>query len=241
MDNGTAITEQLFGEPIADIRRWSRNDRWLEGIIDTGRYPAMGIAQTDSELEEIGRLRYDLFIDRDGKRYAHADHETKTFLEPIEKISLNFVARAQNRCAVAVRATWANDTIVDPHLEQVVAYADLDPETLHQTIVNSRLAARPSTIARSLITPLFQCMFTVALQANARFCMAATRSGLIPLFERFGFYQLNHRRPYFDEVAGWMSVLVLDLHDRERLLRTDSPYLLVYDEFYSQCQDRKHL
>ena len=67
--------------------------------------------------------------------------------------------------------------------------------------------------------------------AKARFCLAAARSELIPLFERFGFYQLNRRRPYFDEVAGWMNVLLLDLHDRERLTKSGSPFVAVYDEF----------
>lgn len=241
MGEAIAFTDQIGGLPVAEIQPWPKDNRWPEGIIDAARYPEMEIARTGAELEEVGRLRYELFIKRDGKRYAHADHNNKVFLEPIDKISLNFMARVQNKCSVAVRATWANDTVVDPHLEQVVAHADLDDETLDQTIVNSRLASHPSMAARSLIAPLFQSMFRVALLANGRFCMAATRSSLIPLFERFGFYQLEHRRPYFDEVAGWMSVLLLDLHDRERLKRANSPYLRVYDEFYPQDQGRNQL
>ena len=216
-------------------------NRWPDGIIGAACYPEMGVAQTDAELEEVGRLRYDLFIERDGKAYEHADHANRVFLEPIDQVSLNFVARARDRCAVTVRATWANDTVVDPHLEQVVAHANLSSEILDQTIVNSRLAALPTMAARSLITPLFRLMFRVALFANGRFCIAAARTQLIPLFERFGFYQLESRRPYFDEVAGWMSVLLLDMHDRARLVLTGSPYLCIYDEFYSQEQRRKSL
>ncbi|BCB19226.1 hypothetical protein [Bosea sp. ANAM02] len=231
MDDGITFTEPLAALPVVETRRWTRDNRWPEGIIDPDRYPEIAIARTDGEMEEVGRLRYALFVERDGKRYAHADHTNKVFLEPIDKISLNFVARARDKCAVAVRATWAHDTIVDPHLEQVVAHADLAPEVLDTVIVHSRLVVRRSMSARGLLPVLFQSMFRGARMANARFCLAATRSELIPLFERFGFCQLDRRRPYFDEVAGWMNVLLLDLHDRERLTKSESPFVAVYDEF----------
>lgn len=210
---------------------WLGADRWPEEIIDAVRFPGMGVARTVQHMMEIGRLRYELYIERDRKRYAHADHEARTFLEPVDRLSLNFLARIRGLSAITVRATWAGDAILDPHLEQLVAHIDLKPDDFDQTIVNSRLAAQPSTAAWSLITPLFQSMFIVAHRVGARFCVAATRSPLIPLFERFGFYQLEGRRPYFDETAGWMSVLLLDLRDRDRLARTRSPFLAVYDEF----------
>lgn len=238
MDEGGAIAGQPAGWPVPRFFQEYETRRWPEGVIDELRYPAMGVAQTEEDLAEIGRLRYELFIDRDGKRYAHANHETKTFLEPVDQLSLNFIARLQGRCAVAVRATWANDTIADPHLEQVVAQANLDAGALDRTIVNSRLAARPSMSARNLIPSLFQSMFKVALGADARFCIAATRPGLVSLFERFGFYPVDCRRPYFDEVAGWMSVLLLDLHDRSHLAKTSSPFLTVYDELISRNRER---
>lgn len=228
MDDGAAIAGDLAELSTPDFARL-RTDRWPKDIIDTTRYPALGIARTQRDMSEIGRLRYELFIGRDGKRYAHADHEARMFLEPIDHLSLNFIARLRGKCAVTVRATWASDAIVDPHLEQVVAHADL--EMLDRTIVNSRLAVEPSMTARGLIPVLFQSMFRGARMANARFCVAAARSSLIPLFERFGFYQLERRRPYFDEVAGWMSVLLLDLHDRDRLTKPGSPFFAVYDEF----------
>lgn len=239
MDDGAAIVGDLVDLSTPEYA-WLGDDRWPRDIVDTPRYPAMDVARTQQEMSEVGRLRYELFIGRDGKRYVHADHEARMFLEPIDRVSLNFIARMRGKCAVTVRATWASDAIVDPHLEQVVAHADLDLEALDRTIVNSRMVAQPSTSARSLIQPLFQCMFMVALRADARFCLAATRSALIPLFERFGFHQLARPRPYFDEVAGWMSILVLDLHDRERLVRADSPYLPIYDEFHSRNRSRNY-
>lgn len=81
--------------------------------------------------------------------------------------------------------------------------------------------------------------------ANARFCLTVTRSELIPLFERFGFYQLDRRRPYFDEVYGWMNVLLLDLCDRKRLTKFRSPFHAVYplrvcDEAYLRALGGDH-
>lgn len=204
---------------------------WPGDLVDTARYPRIGVARSNRDLFRIGRLRYELFATRDGRPCRHADHAARILLEPIDRLSLNFSARAKGRCVATVRATRANDAMLDPCLEQVVAHADLGTDDLDLSVVLSRLAVPRSMAASVLIPTLFRSMLRGAHLADVRFCLAAAPPTVIPLLALFGFRSLHRRRPYFDEAAGWISVLILDLHDRKRLAETRSPLLGAYDTF----------
>jgi hypothetical protein len=73
-------------------------------------------------------------------------------------------------------------------------------------------------------------MFRCARIVKANFCVASTRHELIPLFKRFGFKESKSKNQYYSNKAGWMSVLMLDINDRNYLQKTQSPFLTVFDE-----------
>jgi hypothetical protein len=202
---------------------------WPGGLLDTVGHPGIGFARTRQDFLALGRHRYELFAAHGVGIQARMDHANRLFLEPVDQLSLNFMARFKGRIVAAVRATWANDAILDPSLEQVLAHADLGAEELERSIIHSRLAVERTLSARSLIPALFRAMFHCAQATDVRFCLAAAPPRLTPLLERFGFRLLERRRPYFDETGGWMSVLLLDLDDRRRLVETRSPLLAACD------------
>ena len=68
MDDGIAIDEGLRGGSVPGSLACRAGQRWPEGIIDPIRFPAMGIAQTSAEMAAVGRLRYELFIERQAIR-----------------------------------------------------------------------------------------------------------------------------------------------------------------------------
>jgi hypothetical protein len=85
----------------------------------TAPISSIRLAETGEELLQIGRLRYALFVERDGKPYRHADPARRVFLEPIDDCSLNFFATIGNDCVAAVRLTRALDTPCDGQLSRL--------------------------------------------------------------------------------------------------------------------------
>jgi hypothetical protein len=213
-----------------DIRAFARSKRhdasasWLGRWPDAGLpplHPAVSVASHDSDLLGIGRLRYELYIARDGKAYRNADHIELTFLEPIDVVSLNFQARVDDKLLAAVRLVRADDALLDPHLRLLVeAY---QPECLESTVVCSRFAVRPEHRARALIKPLFIEVYRIGLLSGARHCILGTRDDLTAIFERFGFRRTDAELR--DPVASHIHVLDLDLDDADHMRSVNSPLL----------------
>lgn len=195
--------------------------RWPADIKT--QHPAIDIARQEADLNDIGRLRYELYIERDGKRYASVERGARKFLEPIDRVSLNFHARHSGRLMSTVRLVRAEDAILDPHLGLLVeAYR---PRDITRTVVNSRLAVLPEHRARALIIPLFKEVYRCGLLVGAKECLIGTRDELVPIFERFGFARTD--TVVVDPVAKHMNVLCLQVDDIDHLTRINSPLLLV--------------
>lgn len=202
--------------------RHDPNDEWL------GRWPAaatapvsehISIARSAPELDDIAQLRYALYIERDGKRYAAVDHAARKFIEPIDQVSLNFQARIDGRLLSSVRGTRAEDALHDEHLRLLLE--EYPPGCIAGTVVCSRFATREEHRARSLIKPMFQAVFSAGLNAGARNCILGTRIELIGMFERFGFKRTN--RYVRDPVASDIHVLHFDMRDIAYMRSIDSP------------------
>ena len=97
------------------------------GRGQAGRTPAESRYLSDDlgTLRAIGRLRYDLFIERDGKKYEHADHRNRLFLEPVDFVSLNFSTGTKDSRVLSVRLTHAHDTRDDNHLTLIGMHSGL--------------------------------------------------------------------------------------------------------------------
>jgi len=201
----------------------SWRQRWPAGALPAPS-GAVSVAQDAAALEAIGRLRYDLYIARDGKAYAHADHARRCFLDVVDGVSLNFQARRGGRPVAAVRLTWAEDAVRDLQLARLVKAAGLRRPS--GVVLNSRFVVDPSPGSRRLIIPMLQQTYRAGLIAGARICYLATRPQLAGIFERFGFRFTG--ATFDDQVAGLMHVLRLDLHDLEHLVSSGSPLLPIF-------------
>jgi predicted GNAT family N-acyltransferase len=185
------------------------------------------ISRTDRELMQIGRLRYELFIERDGKPYRGADKERRLFLEPVDKCSLNYFGTIGNDCVIAVRSTRAEHVKCDERLSRVVEKSELASDRIATTVVYSRFVVRERIRARLPIPALFRLAYQTALSSGMSHAILAARPSLVPIFERFGF--VAEATAFLDEIAGPMVIMTLDLLDRGRLAKVDA--LPDYDKF----------
>jgi predicted GNAT family N-acyltransferase len=193
---------------------------------------SIAIATTDQELRQIGRLRYELFVERDGKSYRDADKDQRLFLEPVDRCSLNFFGTIEDECVVGVRSTRVEDAGGDQQLCRLVEQSALPVDQTLTTVICSRLVVCDRIRARLLIPELFRHVYRAALSSGMTHGILAARPSLIPIFERFGFRAASSA--YLDEIAGPMVIMKLDLLDRDHMARSGSPLLPDYDEFVSR-------
>jgi predicted GNAT family N-acyltransferase len=193
---------------------------------------SIAIARTGQELLQIGRLRYQLFVERDGKSYRDADKDRRLFLEPVDKCSLNFFGMIENDCVVAVRSTWVRDAGCDQQLCRLVEQSALPADQTSTTFICSRLVVCERIRARLLVPELFRHVHRAALSSGMTHSILAARPSLIRIFERFGFVVASSA--YLDEIAGPMVIMKLDLLDRDHRARTGSPLFPDYEDFVSR-------
>jgi predicted GNAT family N-acyltransferase len=193
---------------------------------DRSREPSavssIAIAKTDQELLQLGRLRYELFVERDGKSYRAADKDQRLFLEPVDKCSLNFFGTIGNDCVVAVRSTKVQDSGCDERLSRIVAQSALPSDQISATVIYSRFVVCERIRARLLIPELFRLAYRTALSSGMRHSILAARPSLIPIFERFGF--VAGSTAFLDEIAGPMVIMKRDLLDRDHVARSASSF-----------------
>jgi predicted GNAT family N-acyltransferase len=186
----------------------SRNDDDNAEHTAPGAF-SVAISKTEPELMQIGRLRYDLFVERDGKSYRAVDMEQRLFLEPVDECSLNFLGTIEGDCVIAVRSTRAEDAKADERLWRIVEKSHIAADRIPTTVIYSRFVVRERIRARLLIPALFHLAYQTALSSGMSHALLAARPSLVPIFERFGF--VAESTAFLDEIAGPMVIMTLDL------------------------------
>lgn len=187
------------------------------------------IAETHQDLQRIGRLRYSLFVAKDGKSYPCADHENQCFIEPIDHKSLNICGVNDSTCLTAIRLTRAQIALEDDYLQRLLNHSPFDASRYGRLTVVSRLVAARHKDAKPLMVGAMREGYRVALANGIAFAVAATRPSLVPFFSRMGFVASGVS--YVEAIAGEMCVVVLDLHDRAHFTAVGSIFREVLDEF----------
>ena len=228
VDADRALSAPPHGVPCEATHRLRLASHWGAEALRPSKFPSIGLAQSPKDLERLGRLRYELFVERDGKGYA-AVHASGSFLEKIDDLSLNLQATDHQRCLAAVRLTKGQDALTDRQLSAILLNCELARPPYSDCLVLSRLIVRPESRARFNIPDLFRRTYRIGLMQGAQYAFIATRPALISMFERFGFVQSG--RWLLDPIAGELHILVLQLRDREHLRMVSSPLLVELDAF----------
>lgn len=190
-------------------------------------HPFVTVAETESELEKVFRLRYQKYVAEDGKKYRTARHEMGLFYDPIDTHSVIFVSTGkQGNVLASVRLTRSSDAAADPQLSKLFESVN------DETVVTSRLVSAGGVMAGLSIIHMFRAVYEVGLLSGARRCVLGTRTELIAIYERFGFVLSG--RSYNDSIAGEQQIMCLDLHDIEHMRRIESYLLTVAEKYAAQ-------
>lgn len=211
------------------VRTVTLGQLWGVQALAPGHSPAIAPAISTEELNGVGRLRYELFVERANGRYAHADHTERALIEPIDAVSLNLRAMSVRGCLAAIRLTQGADAASDPRLATMLRQSGIAPSAYADCLVLSQMAVRPESTARAPLVMLGRQAYRVGLLAGSGLALLAAGPALVGWFSRFGFKPSGHS--WTDPAAGELYCLALDLRDRARLEAVNSPLLAELDTF----------
>ncbi|WP_199092573.1 hypothetical protein [Bosea sp. ASV33] len=126
-------------------------------------------------MQRLGRLRYELFVERDGKS-DEADHASESFIETIGNLSRNLQATDHQRCLAAVRLTRGRDALIDRQLSAILLDRELARPPDNDCLLLSRLTVRRELRARLHIPDLFRHTYSIGSIQGARYASRPTFS-----------------------------------------------------------------
>ena len=73
---------------------------------------AADVARTASQRRQAYRLRYDVYIAEQGKRYKEADHDERLFIDELDREAAILLVTQNGEAAGTVRANWFSSASV---------------------------------------------------------------------------------------------------------------------------------
>lgn len=179
------------------------------------------VARSAAEIEAIGRLRYDVYVEELGRNRAHANHAAHTLHEAIDEESVLIGAFTEDGAAIGtIRLTPST-----AHgLNSRDIYGWEAREVSHPTGVclASKLIVAAAHRGTHLGIDVIRCATNEALRRGWRYCFLETYDNLVALYQRLGFAIRNQSE---HPVYGNVTIMEWDLLDIEHMRAVRSPML----------------
>ncbi len=204
--------------------RAERDQEFLEGeaVTDT-KDIEIREATSDAELEAIFRFRYEIYVEEMGRKQKYADQVARRITDPLDANGWNVGAWRDGQLVGVVRTNPFDDPVTDEY----AALYKVKSDTRNNAVIVTRLMTAPSIRKSDLATRL-------AVDCHKRICLAGRRDVyidcndyLVRWFESLGF---RAEREVEHLEYGTVSVMYVDLYDRENFRSCGSPFLASLDE-----------
>lgn len=183
----------------------------------------MQVADTRAKRESVFRLRYEVYVEGDGKRIVGADHSARCIEEPLDAWGTLIYQEREGGTVATVRTNFASDG----------SLAELVPTQLELTRFESfpngvlsycsRLAVQRRWRSPRTLLPLLGSVYALGRMRGAHFNVIFCSEEMTRFFRRLGYLRFG---PYFEyQNLGLRAPMVLALEDIEHLERCGSPFL----------------
>ena len=175
-------------------------------------------AADTAELEEIGRLRYRIYVEEMARTQRHADHRARTVLEPLDATGTVLLARDRGELVGTVR--W-NRGLPGEYAAFFCPGGELDADD-RRVSVSSKLMVLERYRTTTLAVRLAQAAYDIAaLGHGALLNFIDCNDHLVAFFSGLGFVELGTAlHPEYGNVHR----MVLCLPDADRLRAARSPF-----------------
>ncbi|OED36822.1 hypothetical protein AB833_25780 [Chromatiales bacterium (ex Bugula neritina AB1)] len=174
--------------------------------------------------DSVGKLRYEQYVQEQGKKYPTADHDNQLLFDEADAQSVHIVAFSEDgNLLSALRLTpvaIANNIDYFSAFVSQKASCDKSEDSI---VILSRLVRCSSMDGAKSIQHIFRFCFDYCVKREWTYGLIHTSPKLRSLFIRYGWRQIAEE--YHDQYAGPQVLLYLDALDKEHLRQIRSPYL----------------
>ena len=157
-------------------------------------------AATPDLIAEIGRFRYEIFVEEQGLNDPYADHDNRVVTDPLDETAHQITARKGGKLIAVGRANIIRE---GEHRAATSIYHldDFGPDYRETTSLSTRLMIAPSYRGGRLTAQMMIEGLRIVKSANCDWCVALCRPDLKEFFQRMGFEpHMDHiEHPHFGD------------------------------------------
>lgn len=191
------------------------------------------VVVTPEDLARVGAFRYRIYVEEQRKFAAHADHDARTLIEPLDRnaSSLVYCIERAGEIAATMRVEFLDE---DARARHAAAFDTFNFILPAQMMHFTRLMIAPAARNSDAMPKLLFLGFALALLKDRCFGLLTCKPELVPVFERYAC--LQYADVYVDAECGEQVPMVIlgeprylrecgaPLADWLVRHRTDSPY-----------------
>lgn len=197
------------------------------------------IARTEEELLPIFRLRYEVYVEQQGKPLPKADNKLRIVRDELDDVATNFYVGSDSgeivACGRSTIGVWPQ--VCDAPFS-VPAFSDFRRDDFYYI---SKVMLNPRARSRSAIPSMFIAMYIDGRRNMCPFGIANCNPKLVSIYSRFGWRQFGAE--FMDPYAGTQVPILLvapgidHLHQKQSVL-IDAAQEFSNDQFYAGWFER---
>ncbi|MGC5328755.1 GNAT family N-acetyltransferase [Brevibacillus sp. SYSU BS000544] len=166
---------------------------------------------TETEAEQIYRLRYEIYVREFGWAYQ-ADHELEQFHDEMDEWGHCFYAMRDTEMIATSRVNIGRAGDFSSYYRKILLLDKFQQYRPDEPIlaVGTRYALRPTYRNTKVLLKMIEMVVELAVKDGAHFFLIASHERLVPLYQRLGWRK--YAAPFDDGIA-WQCPMVLVLDD----------------------------
>jgi GNAT superfamily N-acetyltransferase len=178
--------------------------------------------RTESEADEVFRLRYEIYVEELKRLQHRADHTRRLIQEPLDAHASLLGAYDGARLIGTVRTNYARCSSLGEY-EQLYEMERVGTAHPHSTSITTKLAVEPARRGSALAYRLAAAAYEHALRDGILFDFVDVYPARVPFFERLGYrvHLPNVLHPEYGSVV----VMRIATRDAAHLAKVRSPFL----------------
>jgi predicted GNAT family N-acyltransferase len=197
-----------------------------EWPVRPSRFPAeIKVVFDPVELRAVQRLRYEVYIEEQGKPYPEANHAERLLSDSLDHTAVVLGAFDGAACAGTVRFNRLDCRATAEQFAEQTSGCGFDAAAPAQVCITSRLAvAKAYRTSAAVCEALLGRVYEEGLKAGGEYCYLNCRPPIRVLMRRFGFEEVEP--PFSHQLLGPLHRFKLKLRDEAALRAARSPILL---------------
>jgi predicted GNAT family N-acyltransferase len=182
------------------------------------------VCKTETELQSVQRLRYEIYVEEMGRPQPHADHVNRRITDDLDAHGHVLGIEADGELAGTLRVNLLSDGV--GKYEDLYGLSDLSESERKRHVIVTALMLRPSVRHAGAVKALFLANYALCRSLGADSCWIDCNEPLVPMFLHYGFRSVT-TIPH--PLYGQVRLMRGDLLDRAYFTETRSPFLTIMD------------